>query len=194
MLDLAFVRENLALVTTKLQQRGMDPAAVLGDFTALDVDRRKLITQLETLKADRNRKSEEVAKLKKSGGNADALIAETKAMREQIEQLEKSADAIDEKMRGVLHGMPNLPHESVPVGADAATNVEVRKWGAPPKFSFTPKPHWDLGKDLGILDQERGVKVTGARFSVYWQQGAQLERALANFMLDVHTREHGYTE
>jgi seryl-tRNA synthetase len=194
MLDLNFVRDNLPLVEEKLRQRGMDPAAVLKDFTEVDTQRRQAITQAETAKAQRNKASEEIAKLKKAGQDASAAMAQTKDLREQIQTLEKTATDLDARLRDILVGIPNLPHSSVPVGHSADDNVEVRRWGSAPKFDFTPKPHWDLGAELGILDLERAVKLTGARFAVYWDLGAKLERALANFMLDLHTREHGYTE
>jgi seryl-tRNA synthetase len=194
MLDLAFVRDNLPLISEKLRQRGMNPDEVLRDFAGIDSQRRQVITQMETLKAQRNRASEEVAKLKKSGGDASELIAQTKSMRDEIESLEKSAADFDQQLQSLLAGIPNVPHESVPVGQHAEDNVEVRRWGAPPKFDFAPKPHWELGENLGILDFERAAKISGARFAVYWDLGAKLERALANFMLDQHTRENGYTE
>jgi len=194
MLDLNFVRENLSLVEEKLRQRGMDPVALLRDFRQVDTRRRQAITQAETSKARRNKASEEIAQLKKSGQDASAAMAETKALRERISELEKSATDLDARLREILVGIPNLPHTSVPIGKSADDNVEVRRWGTPPKFDFTPKAHWDLGPELGILDLERAVKLTGARFAVYWDLGAKLERALANFMLDLHTREHGYTE
>src|SRR3954470_16130227 len=194
MLDLGFLRANLPLVEQKLRDRGMNPREVLGDFHALDGERRKLITEAETLTADRNRKSEEVARLKKEKQNADALIAETKAMRERIEELNKAVAAKDADLQALLTRVPNLPHASVPIGHSEKDNQEARRWGTPPKFDFAPKPHWELGEQLGILDMERAAKITGARFAVYWEMGARLERALANFMLDVHTREHGYTE
>jgi len=194
MLDLTFVRENLPLVEEKLRQRGMDPAAVLKDFRDVDTQRRQAITQAETSKAQRNNASEEIAKLKKSGQDASAAMAQTKELRERISELEKTATDLDARLREILVGIPNLPHASVPIGKSADDNVEIRRWGTPPKFDFTPKPHWDLGPELGILDLERAVKLTGARFAVYWDLGAKLERALANFMLDLHTREHGYTE
>src|SRR5436305_3859149 len=187
-------RNCLPRVEQKLLDRGMDPREVLGDFHALDSERRKLITEAETLTAQRNRKSEEVAKLKKEKQNADALIAETKAMRERIEELNKQVSEKDAELQALLTRIPNLPHSSVPVGKSADENIEARRWGAPPKFDFVAKPHWELGEQLGILDLERAAKITGARFAVYWDAGARLERALANFMLDVHTREHGYTE
>ena len=194
MLDLNFVRENLPVVEEKLRQRGLDPAAVLKDFREVDSERRRAITETETRKAQRNKASEEIAKLKKTGQDATAAMAQTKDLREEIQALEKSATDLDTRLRDILVGIPNLPHASVPVGHGAEENVEVRRWGTPPKFDFTPKAHWDLGADLGILDLERAVKLTGARFAVYWDMGAKLERALANFMLDLHTREYGYTE
>jgi len=194
MLDLSFVRENLGRVEEMLRHRGMDPAAVLKDFRELDTQRRQAITEAETRKAQRNRASEEIAKLKKSGQDASAAMAQTKELREQIQTLEKTANDLDSRLREILVGIPNMPHASVPVGQSADDNKEVQRWGTPPKFDFTPKPHWDLGAELGILDPERAVKLSGARFAVYWDLGAKLERALANFMLDLHTREHGYTE
>jgi len=194
MLDLSFVRENLPLVEEKLRQRGMDPAAVLKDFREVDTQRRQAITEAETSKAQRNKASEEIAKLKKSGQDASAAMAQTKEMRERISELEETASDLDARLREILAGIPNLPHASVPVGHSADDNIEIRHWGAAPNFDFTPKPHWDLGPDLGILDLERAVKLTGARFAVYWDLGAKLERALANFMLDLHTREHAHTE
>jgi len=194
MLDLNFVRENLPLVEEKLRQRGMDPAAVLKDFREVDTRRRQAITDAETRKAQRNRASEEIARQKKSGQDASRAMAEAKQLREEISELEKTATDLDARLRELLAGIPNLPHSSVPVGPSADDNVEVRRWGTPPKFDFTPKAHWDLGPELGILDLERAAKLTGARFAVYWDLGATLERALANYMLDLHTREHGYTE
>jgi len=194
MLDLNFVRDNLPLVEEKLRQRGMDPATVLKDFREVDRQRRQAITEAETLKAHRNRASEDIGKLKKSGQDASALMAETKDLREQIQTREKTAADLDARLGEILSGIPNLPHASVPVGNSAEQNVEVRLWGRTPQFDFPPKPHWELGEQLGVLDLERAVKLTGARFAVYWDLGAKLERALANFMLDVHTREHGYTE
>ncbi len=194
MLDLNFVRDNLPLVEEKLRQRGMDPATVLKDFREVDTERRQAITEAETLKARRNRASEDIGKLKKSGQDAGALMVETKDLREQIQTREKTAADLDARLGEILSGIPNLPHASVPVGNSAEQNVEVRLWGRTPQFDFPPKPHWELGEQLGVLDLERAVKLTGARFAVYWDLGAKLERALANFMLDLHTREHGYTE
>jgi seryl-tRNA synthetase len=194
MLDLNFVRDNLAHVEEKLGQRGMNPAEVLKDFAAIDTERRQAITQNETLQARRNRASEEIAKVKKGGQDATALIQETKELREQIQISEKKAAESEARLRELLAAIPNLPHASVPVGTSPEQNVEARRWGTPPKFDFKPKPHWELGEELGVLDLERAAKISGARFAVYWALGARLERALANFMLDLHTREHGYTE
>jgi seryl-tRNA synthetase len=194
MLDLNFVRENLPQVEEMLRQRGADPAAVLRGFRDVDTQRRQAITEAETMKARRNKASEEINKLKKSGQDAAAAIAETKDLREQIQTREKIAADLDARLHDILAGIPNMPHSSVPVGHGAEENVEVRRWGTPPQFDFAPRPHWDLGAELGVLDLERAVKLTGARFAVYWDLGAKLERALANFMLDLHTREHGYTE
>jgi seryl-tRNA synthetase len=194
MLDLNFVRDNLALVEEKLRQRGMNPAEALKDFSAIDTERRQAITQNETLQARRNRASEEIAKLKKSGQDAGALIQETKDLREQIQEAEKRAAEADARLREILTAIPNLQHASVPIGKTADDNVEARRWGTLPQFEFKPKPHWELGEQMGILDLETAAKISGARFAVYWDLGARLERSLANFMLDLHTREHGYTE
>jgi len=194
MLDLNFVRDNLSLVEEKLRQRGMKPSEVLKNFAQVDAQRRQAITSAETMKAQRNRASEEIAKLKKSGQDASALITETKNLREQVEELGKAAEEYETRLRQILVGIPNIPHASVPVGKSAEDNAEVRRWGSPPQFDFTPKPHWEIGEQLGVLDLGRAAKISGARFAVYWDMGARLERALANFMLDLHTREHGYTE
>jgi seryl-tRNA synthetase len=194
MLDLNFVRDNLPLVEEKLRQRGMNPAVVLKDFGEVNAQRRQAIAAAETLKAHRNRASEDVAKLKKTGQDASALISETKDMREQIQELEKAAEEYDGRLQKILTGLPNIPHESVPIGKTAESNVEVRRWGSPPTFDFAAKPHWELGEQLGVLDLERAAKLSGARFAVYWDLGAKLERALSNFMLDLHTGQHSYTE
>jgi seryl-tRNA synthetase len=194
MLDLGFVREHLDLVEQKLRDRGQDPAPLLGGFRELDAQRRALITETETLKAKQNKASEEVAQRKREKQDAADLIAAMKGLRERVGELEKKAAEKDAELRLLLASIPNLPHESVPVGKTADDNQEARRWGTPPKFDFQPKPHWELGEQLGILDMERAAKITGARFAVYWDLGAKLERALANFMLDLHTREHGYTE
>ena len=204
MLDLTFVRNNLALVEEKLRLRGMDPAEVLGDFRAVDTERRSYITTLETAQKRRNELSPKIGALKqaeKKGMLSPEQLKELATLSEEvareksvIEQFEQRVAEADEKFKSILQGVPNLPHDSVPVGKSSDDNVEVRRWGTAPKFDFTPKPHWELGEQLGVLDLERGAKLSGARFAVYWDVGAKLERALANFMLDLHTREHGYTE
>jgi seryl-tRNA synthetase len=192
--DLQFVRANLALVEEKLRARGQDPAALLGNFAALDTERRERITEAEALKAHRNTLSEEVGRKKRAKEDATSLMEETRQLKERLEALDASASATDEQLRGILASIPNLPHDSVPPGASEHDNVEQKQWGAKPHFDFPPRPHWELGEALGILDLERAAKLSGARFAVYWDQGARLERALANFMLDIHTREHGYRE
>jgi seryl-tRNA synthetase len=204
MLDLTFVRNNLALVEEKLRLRGMDPAEVLGDFRAVDTERRSYITTLETAQKRRNELSPKIGALKqaeKKGTLSPQQLKELAILSEEvareksvIEQFEQRVAEADEKFKSILQGVPNLPHDSVPVGKSPDDNVEVRRWGTAPKFDFTPKPHWELGEQLGVLDLERSAKLSGARFAVYWDVGAKLERALANFMLDLHTREHGYTE
>jgi seryl-tRNA synthetase len=194
MLDLNFVRSSLELVKKKLSDRGQDPATLLGDFEALDQRRRERITEAEALKAQRNQLSEEVARLKKSGQDASAVMEQTRALKARTEELEAAARESEEQLRTLLTRIPNLTRDEVPVGSDERGNVEVKRWGTIPGFDFQPKPHWELGEQLGILDLERAAKISGARFAVYWGDGAKLERALISFMLDVHTREHGYTE
>jgi seryl-tRNA synthetase len=204
MLDLNFVRNNLALVEEKLRLRGMDPAEVLGDFRTLDAERRSYITTLETAQKRRNELSPRIGTLKqaeKKGTLTPEQLKELATLSEEvareksvIEQYEQRVAEADEKFKSILKGVPNLPNDSVPVGKGSDDNVEIRRWGTAPKFDFAPKPHWELGEQLGVLDLERGAKLTGARFAVYWDIGAKLERALANFMLDLHTRDHGYTE
>ncbi len=194
MLDLGFVRSNLETVEKKLRERGADPAALLGDFRNLDQRRRERITETEQLKAQRNKLSEEVARLKKSGQDAAAVMEETRTLKARIDELEAGAGESEEQMRAILTRIPNLTRDEVPVGPDERSNVEVKKWGELRRFDFEARPHWELGAQLGILDLERAAKVSGARFAVYWGDGAKLERALISFMLDMHTREHGYTE
>jgi seryl-tRNA synthetase len=182
----------------------MDPAEVLGDFRAVDAERRSYITTLESAQKRRNELSPKIGALRqaeKKGTLSPEQLKELATLSEEvareksvIEQFEQRVAEADEKFKSILQGVPNLPHDSVPVGKSSDDNVEVRRWGTAPKFDFTPKPHWELGEQLGVLDLERGAKLSGARFAVYWDVGAKLERALANFMLDLHTREHGYTE
>jgi seryl-tRNA synthetase len=194
MLDLSFVRANLELVEGKLRDRGQDPTALLGDFRALDQNRRERITEAEQLKALRNKLSEEVARLKKSGQDAAAVMEETRSLKSRTEELTAAATEADQKLSAILMNVPNLPLADVPVGKSEEDNIEIRSWGEPRQFDFEPRPHWEIGEQLGILDLERAAKISGARFAVYWREGAKLERALINFMLDIQTREHGYTE
>jgi seryl-tRNA synthetase len=190
--DLAFFRQNLDAIASRLADRGfqLDGEA----FRELDATRRELITEAEQQRAEQKRKSQDIPILKKAGLDTSELQAELRALGDYAAQREAEAAEVDERYRQLLAGVPNIPHPSVPTGKSADDNVEVRRRGTPPAFSFQPKAHWDLGPELGILDFERAAKITGARFAVYWGLGAKLERALINFMLDVHTREHGYTE
>jgi seryl-tRNA synthetase len=194
MLDLGFVRANLELVEKKLRARGADPAALLGDFRALDASRREAITTSERLKARRNELSLQVGALKKSGQDATSVMDETRALKDQLDKLDSTAATLDDRLRQVLAGIPNLTRDEVPVGLSEADNLTVKTWGDIPTFDFQPKPHWELGEALGILDLERAAKISGARFAVYMGAGARLERALISFMLDLHTSKHGYTE
>ncbi len=190
--DLSYFREHLDVFANMAEKRGI--VLDLDAFRALDKERRELITATEQLKAQRNKASDEIARLKKEKQNADALIAEMKQVSERIKSADERIAHLDAKQRELLLTIPNVPHTSVPVGHSAAENVEVRRWGTPPKFDFAPKSHWEVGERAGILDLAAAAKITGARFAVYKSWGARLERALANFFLDVHTRDHGYTE
>lgn len=192
MLDLKFLRENLEEVEKRLKTRGGD--ADLSGFKELDLKRRKLLSESETLKARRNAVSEEIGRLKREKKDASSLVAEMQEEGAKLKELETAAAAVEEEMNSFLLGVPNVPHASVPIGRDSNDNPVVRKWGEPKKFAFSPKEHTELGEKLGILDFERAGKISGARFSLLVGQGALLERALINFMLDVHTTEHGYTE
>jgi seryl-tRNA synthetase len=194
MLDLGFVRANLQVVEGKLRARGADPAALLGDFRALDQSRREAITTSERLKARRNELSQQVGALKKAGQDATAVMEETRALKDKLDELEQAAAGLDEKMRMALASIPNLTRDEVPGGTSEADNVTVKTWGEKRAFDFEPKPHWEIGEALGILDLERAAKLSGARFAVYMGAGARLERALIGFMLDLHTTKHGYTE
>jgi seryl-tRNA synthetase len=190
--DLNFFRNNLAAVRERLAQRGFN--LDVDSFQELDRKRRAALTESEQLKAARNAASQEISKLRKQGVDTSERQSEVRSLGERMSALDADAAALEEEFRGLLARIPNLPHESVPKGKGPEDNVEVKKWGEPRKFDFAPKAHWDLGPELGILDLERAAKVTGARFAVYWDLGARLERALINFMLDVHTHEHGYRE
>ncbi len=175
MLDLSFVRDHLLKIEAMLRDRGMNPDVLLRDFREVDAQRRQAITTAEELKAHRNRLSDKIPGMKKAGQDVSQLIAETKDMRVQIQELEKAAEEYDTRLSDILVGLPNVPHASVPVGKSPADNVEVRRWGTPPEFGFAPKPHWELGEHLGILDLERAAKLSGARFAVYWDAGARLD-------------------
>ena len=194
MLDMNFVRGNLELVEEKLRARGTDPAALLGDFRALDKSRREAITQSEQLKARRNELSQQVAVLKKSGHDATAVMDETRSLKDKLDELDKAAASLDDQLRLSLASVPNLTRSEVPAGLSETDNVLVKTWGERKKFDFTPKPHREIGESLGILDLERAAKLSGARFAVYMGAGARLERSLISFMLDLHTAKHGYTE
>ncbi len=178
----------------RLRSRGIDPSSDLATLAGLESARRRLLPQVEGLKRDQNAAGQAVARAKKAGEDPSGVFAENKARGGRIKGLEAELATIDEQRDALLLTLPNLPHETVPVGASAADNTEVRKWGTPGEFSFTPKPHWDLGVALGILDFERATRMSGARFAVLMGAGARLERALINFMLDIHTVEHGYCE
>jgi seryl-tRNA synthetase len=190
--DLAHFRSNFEHIAARLATRSNPPN--LDGFRELDVRRRAAITQAEQLQARANAQGAEIGKLKKAGGDTSALQEQVRAMKVEIAALKEQAKSADAEFQELLAGVPNVPHDSVPVGKDADDNLEMRRVGDPPQFDFEPKAHWDLGPELGILDFERAAKITGARFALYWGMGAKLERALINFMLDTHTREHGYTE
>ena len=194
MLDIGFVRNNLAFVEEKLRARGVEPTALLGDFQSLDTRRRGAITLAEQLKARRNELSQQVGQLKRAGRDAAAVMDETRALKEELDALDTTAAGLDEQMRQSLARIPNLTREEVPPGKSEAENVVAKTWGVIPTFDFAPKPHWEIGETLGILDLGRAAKLSGARFAVYKGAGAHLERALINFMLDQHTGNHGYTE
>lgn len=190
--DLSYFRDHLDEFAEMVKKR--NTALDLEGFRTLDKERRELITENEKRKAQRNKASDEIARLKKAKQNADALIAEMKQVSECIKHADERINELDATQRELLLTIPNIPHKSVPYGQGAEGNQEVRRWGSPPKFDFAPKPHWEVGEKAGILDLEAAARITGTRFAVYKSWGARLERALANFFLDVHTREHGYTE
>jgi seryl-tRNA synthetase len=194
MLDPAVLRDNPDDVRTALQNRGLDAGSLLAELSTLDEQRRALIVEVETLKRAQNVSGEEVARLKRLGEDASGVFDANRQRGQQIKELDALLETLEETRRGVLLTVPNLPHTSVPVGRDASQNAEVRRVGDPPRFDFTPKPHWDLGAALGILDFERAAKIARARFAFLLGAGARLSRALIDFMLDVHTREHGYRE
>lgn len=195
MLDLNFVRENLDQVKAALEKRGK-PSAALDDFAQADTERRRVIAESDELNARRNTASREIGALMKEGKKeaGDERRKEVGELKDRIAELDQLREQSETRMRELLSTLPNMPHESVPVGKDEAANVEVRRWGTPPQFDFEPKDHVDLGNALGILDLERASKIAAARFAILNGAGARLERALIDFMLDLHTREHGYQE
>ncbi|BCJ87457.1 serine--tRNA ligase [Effusibacillus dendaii] len=193
MLDARVLRNEPDRVRESQRKRGESPD-IVDDFLQLDTRRRELLTESETLKAKRNSVSQEVAKLKKAGQDAESLVLEMREVGDRIKQLDEELRGLEDKIEHILLTIPNIPHESVPYGESEDDNVEIKKWGEIRQFDFEPKPHWEIGTELGILDFESGGKVTGARFVFYKGLGARLERALINFMLDIHTGEHGYTE
>jgi seryl-tRNA synthetase len=194
MLDPAFLRDNLEAVREALKNRGVDLTAELEELAVLESRRRRLLPELEGLKREQNTSGDEVARAKRQGVDTTKIKEANRQRAQQIKQLEVERDTIEQRRNRGLLGIPNLPHSSVPVGKSAADNREVRRHGAPRELPFTPQAHWDLGPALGVIDFERGTKIAGARFTVLVGAGARLARALINFMLDLHTREHGYTE
>lgn len=192
MLDLKFVRQNKELVENALKRRNMDRN--LNSFAEIDEKRRIALAKMEEMKAKNNTVSKEVGKRKKAGENADDLMAEMKELKTSIKESEEEVRNLEEALRNELLYIPNVPHESVPDGKDDRDNLEIRRWGDPKDFDFEPKPHWELGENLNILDVERAGKVTGTRFTFYRGLGARLERAVISFFLDVHTSQHGYEE
>jgi len=194
MLDLGFVRNNLERVEEKLRARWADPAALLGDFRSLDQSRREAITLAEQFKARLNKLSQQVGALKKAGQDATAVMDEVRSLKDKLDELGKTAASLDEQLRQTLARIPNLVRDEVPTGKSEADNITLKTWGEKPVFTFEPKPHWELGEALGILDLDRATKLSGARFAVYMGAGARLERALVSFMLDLHTGKQGYKE
>jgi seryl-tRNA synthetase len=192
MLDAKMVRDELKMVEARLRDRGLTPDFT--DFLAADESRRRVLSEVEQLKHRRNTASEEVGRRKRAGEDAAALIAEMREVGDRIKALDDQVRVQEERMQQFLMTVPNLPHVSVPVGRDSTNNLEMRRWGAPRQFDFPPRPHWEIGEALGILDFERASRMAQARFVVLRAAGARLERALVNFMLDLHTTEHGYTE
>jgi len=191
-LDIKFIRANPQIVKEAMQKRGAE--VNLNDFLDLDEKRRKNLAEVEQLKNQRNVVSKEIGKLKREGKDTGEIVEKIAEVGDKIKKLDEEIKEIDEKLNQITMGIPNIPHESLPVGPDESFNREERKWGEPKQFKFEPLAHWDIGEKLNILDFERGAKVTGARFTFYKGLGARLERALINFMLDVHTGEHGYIE
>ena len=192
MLDIKFVRENIDLVRKKMEERGQD--LDLDRFSDLDRERRDILQEVEVLRSERNKVSKEIGKRKQNKEDASDLIAKMSDVSARIKKLDESLKETESNLQDLIMIIPNIPHESVVYGTGEEDNPVVRTWGEKPVFDFEPKPHWDIGEDLNILDFARGAKIAGARFTLYRGMGARLERALINFMLDLHTSEHGYTE
>ena len=192
MLEAKYIREHMNEVQEKLALRGQ--AIGLEQFISIDGERRRAIQEWEKLRALQKKVSDDVSKRKREGQDASELISEMKKVSQEMKELDGIVEEKEKALQEFLLTIPNLPHVSVPKGKDPSDNAEVRRWGDIPKFNFEPKPHWDLGEALGVLDFKTGAKIAGARFTLYWDLGAKLERALINFMLDLHTREHGYRE
>ena len=192
MLDIKFIRDNRETVERMLEQRGYDMD--LQTILSLDQQRREAIQEVESLKHERKVVSEQIAQMKKKDDDASQIISRMRQVSQRIKELDGLVRKAEDEINSSLLLIPNVPHESVPMGKDENDNPVVKRWGEISQISFTPKPHWELGESLGILDFERGAKITGARFTLYWGLGAQLERALINFMLDLHTTKHGYVE
>jgi seryl-tRNA synthetase len=192
MLEIKFVRQNLPKVLAALTSRGK--AMDLGGFSTLEQKRREILAEIETLRNRRNRVSDQIAFMKKAGENASTLVSEMRGVSSRVKELEKELSQTEDRITQFLLNIPNIPHPSVPVGKDGSENTVVKRVGEILDLGFNPKSHWELGEKLGILDFERASKITGSRFPLYFGAGAKLERALINFMLDVHTKEHGYKE
>ncbi|MFH1097209.1 MAG: serine--tRNA ligase [Candidatus Desantisbacteria bacterium] len=194
MLDIKLIRENPEIIRQRLQSRGKGVEDLLDKLLKADGERRKILVEADQLKCLRNAASEEIGRRKKHGVSADDLLEEMKKTSERIKGMDEELRKIEDTVKTAILLIPNLPHESVPMGKDEQDNVEIKKWGNPREMAFEPKPHWDVGEALNILDFERAAKITGARFCLYKGAGARLERALINFMLDLHTKKHGYQE
>jgi seryl-tRNA synthetase len=192
MLDIKYLRQNIDFVREKMLERGQD--INLNAFASLDAKRRDILQEVESLRNERNTASKEIGERKKKKEDASLLIARMSEVSDRIKDMDESLKVIEEDLHGMIMVVPNVPHESVTYGTSSQDNPVIRVWGEKPQFDFTPKPHWEIGEDLNILDFARGAKITGARFTLYRGLGAMLERAIINLMLDLHTSEHGYTE
>ncbi|HPU57957.1 MAG TPA: serine--tRNA ligase, partial [Candidatus Avimonas sp.] len=193
MLDIKLIRTNPDMVKQAMKNRNKDFDAVIDRVVEIDAERRDITAQVESLKAEQNAASKEIPRIKKEGGDIQAIMARMKEVSEKVKELDAKLSVLEQEQKDILLTIPNIPHESVPIGKDDSDNVEIRRYLEPTKFDFQPKAHWEIGAELGILDPETAAKVTGARFHFYKGAGARLERAIINFFLDTHTK-HGYTE